>query len=483
MLGPVEVVVAGQISTLRPLECSLLAALVAHLDRVVSIDRLVEALWDGAPPLSARNRVQALVSGLRRVVGADAVVTVAPGYVIRADAVDVDLVAFESAVADGHADLAGGRYRRAADALAGALAMWRGTPFEGADSALVRAAGARLVDLYREAQSDWVDARLALGEHRQLTSELSGLVSADPLFQRLRGQLMLALYRSDRQSEALECYREGAVALVDAHGLDPGEDLQRLQRAILAGTADLRPGPAGPPPPAAPADASPADAASSAPPVPQPAPVAELAEAPRAPAGPPNAGSRWVATIRPRRIVMSAAAVAVVAVLIALAAVVTLGSAGKPDAASQPNAAVQSVEPVMPEHVAWEDADVTEGTPVPGEPPADAVCSEHARGRACVDQAGQVGWVKDLPPGDGHHVALFWTATDGTARGDCRNYLKSAGPWVTCPYPVPVGDGGPIVGFRVAIVEKEKILEWGPYASLDDRFQGIRDSGRSRGRP
>jgi hypothetical protein len=121
-------------------------------------------------------------------------------------------------------------------------------------------------------------------------------------------------------------------------------------------------------------------------------------------------------------------------------------------------------KPVTPQDMVWQDFDAIAGDPVPGEPPAGAPCSVHAKARACLDEERKVMWVKDLPPSDGHHVAVYWTSTDRTKRGDCHNYLGSDGLWVTCPYP-DVGNGGKITGLQVAIVEKEKILEWGPYVS------------------
>jgi hypothetical protein len=131
----------------------------------------------------------------------------------------------------------------------------------------------------------------------------------------------------------------------------------------------------------------------------------------------------------------------------------------------QRDALAQPTGIVMPEHRTTGDSTVAEATPVTGEPPVGAPCSRHVRALACLDTGRQVFWLKDLPPSDGHHIAVYWTTTDGAVHGECHNFLSSDSPWVTCPYPNVLRERV-TVGYRVAIVEKETVLEWGGYVSL-----------------
>jgi DNA-binding SARP family transcriptional activator len=233
VLGPVELVTAGGRPRLAPLERALLAVLAANAGRLVTVDRLVDALWAQSPPGSARNRVQALVSSVRRYAGDDLVVTRAPGYLLQLDPERLDAAQFERLLEDARAFVAGERPDLAVRSLREALSLWRGTPYEDVPTDAVGAEAARLTELRQAAVEELVDARLALGEHATLVAELSGLVAADPLRERLRGQLMLALYRSGRQAEALEVYRQGAAILADEHGLDPSDGLRAIRDTIL----------------------------------------------------------------------------------------------------------------------------------------------------------------------------------------------------------------------------------------------------------
>lgn len=119
---------------------------------------------------------------------------------------------------------------------------------------------------------------------------------------------------------------------------------------------------------------------------------------------------------------------------------------------------------VMPENIPMANFANTHGVAEKVEPPASAVCSEHSQAKACLDVATKTFWVKDLPPGDGHHAAGYWVATDGSAHGDCHNYSKATGPWHVCRA-VPLPDRGAI-GLRAAVVEQETVVEWGPYVRL-----------------
>jgi DNA-binding SARP family transcriptional activator len=171
------------------------------------------------------------VAGLRRVLGRDRIVTSPGGYLIRIEHGELDLRRFEELTASGDRD-----------DLAAALALWRGPPLsEFRDEHWAAPAIARLDELRLVALESRLDADLELGRHAPVISELEGLVAEHPLRERIRAQLMLALYRSGRQAEALEAYREGRKALVDELGIEPGTALQELERAMLRQDSSLLP--------------------------------------------------------------------------------------------------------------------------------------------------------------------------------------------------------------------------------------------------
>jgi DNA-binding SARP family transcriptional activator/outer membrane protein assembly factor BamB len=215
----------------------LLAILLLRAGEVVSTDRLIQDLWGEDPPSTAPKMVQVFVSRLRSSLeegGARRVLfTQPPGYVIRIEPDRLDLARFEALAAQARATMSSDP-GTASGTLRQALDLWHGPPL--ADVALepfAAAAIVRLDELHLSALEDRVDADLALGRHADLVAELRDLVGGNPLRERLRGQLMLTLYRSGRQAEALEVYRDGRAALADALGIDPGPELQRLETAIL----------------------------------------------------------------------------------------------------------------------------------------------------------------------------------------------------------------------------------------------------------
>jgi predicted ATPase/DNA-binding SARP family transcriptional activator len=214
-------------------ERALLADLLVHAGRVVSADRLVEDLWGDDPPGNPVNTLQGRVSALRRALGpggAGLVVTRPPGYVLEVEAGQVDAARFERLVAEA------GRAAGAAAArlLEEALGLWRGPALaEFADQPWARAEAARLEELRLAAVEALVELRLAAGDHPGLVGELEGLAAAHPTRERLRGQLMVALYRSGRQADALGVYQATRAVLAEELGIDPSPELQRLHQAIL----------------------------------------------------------------------------------------------------------------------------------------------------------------------------------------------------------------------------------------------------------
>jgi DNA-binding SARP family transcriptional activator/ABC-type branched-subunit amino acid transport system substrate-binding protein len=214
---------------------SVLAILLLHAGEVVSIDRLVDGVWGESPPEDAATALHQHVSRLRKLLHPHAVIeTRSPGYVIPVDAASLDLRRFESLGERGRMHLEAGRADAAARLFTEALGLWRGRPFADLDDEpFARDATVLLDEAWLVVLEQRIEADLALGRHGELVGELRALVRRHPLRERLRAQLMLALYRSGRQAEALETYAEARRMLVDELGLEPGPALQRLQQAVL----------------------------------------------------------------------------------------------------------------------------------------------------------------------------------------------------------------------------------------------------------
>jgi YVTN family beta-propeller protein len=241
VLGPLEVVKDGVTIPLhRPRLRALLALLLLHANEVVSSDRIIDALWGDDPPQNAPNAVQTTVSRLRKQLlnGDDAVAemirTRPPGYVIQLAPDDLDLARFERLVQKGRGALQAGRPEAASQLLRDALATWRGRALADVQYAgLLQREGERLEEERLTTLELRIDADLACGRHAALVGELEALVAENPYRERFRGQLMLALYRSRRQAEALAAYREGRRLLADELGIEPSRALQELERSIL----------------------------------------------------------------------------------------------------------------------------------------------------------------------------------------------------------------------------------------------------------
>ena len=242
ILGPLEVWEEGEALPLGGTkQRALLAVLLLHANEVVSADRLIDALWGERALGTAGHTLQVYVSQMRKSLrsagnGArDVLVTRPPGYLLRVQTNELDLEIFKEQVEQGRRAMAEGDPAEAARLLATGLDQWRGPPLdEFAYETFAQATIAELEELRLSAIEDKIDANLALGRHPDLVGELQTLVAEHPLRDRLRAQYMLALYRSGRQAEALEAYREARRMLTDELGIDPAPALQRLEGAILA---------------------------------------------------------------------------------------------------------------------------------------------------------------------------------------------------------------------------------------------------------
>ena len=253
LLGPLELADGGRLIAYGGArQRAVLALLVLHANQVVPSERVLLELWGEDAPPGAANALQAAVSRLRRALPEGRLVTRPPGYLFRAFADEVDLGRFERLLAQGRQALAEGAAAEAAETLGLALELWRGPAL--ADfryEPFAQAEIARLDELRLVCLEERIEADLALGAGGELVGELQRLVGEHPLRERLRGQLMLALYRSGRQAEALEAYREVRELLLEELGLEPAPALGELETAILRHDPALRTAPAPPPPVAA----------------------------------------------------------------------------------------------------------------------------------------------------------------------------------------------------------------------------------------
>lgn len=232
MLGPLQVLDDG-----RPLDVgaakqrALLGILLLHANDVVPSDKLLEALWSEQQPETALKALQVYVSQLRKALGKERILTRVPGYELRVEPGELDLERFQTLVAEGQ--------------LADALALWHGQPL--ADfryEPFAQAEIARLEELHLACLEERIESDLQAGRHRTLVGEIEALVRQHPLRERLRAQLMLALYRSGRQAEALEAYQDARGALTEGLGIEPSLELRELEKAILQQDARLTPVPA-----------------------------------------------------------------------------------------------------------------------------------------------------------------------------------------------------------------------------------------------
>lgn len=222
---------------------TVVATLALANGRTVPDSRLSAMLWGTHPPATASSQIYTYMSRLRKQLGPDIqIVRQAPGYALDLGVAGFDLAEFERLRKLGQDRLAAGQHDQAADRLGAALSLWRGRAISDVTAFLAEAEGPHLEDLRVSALEGRVEAELALGRHGRLVSELTGLVAEHPLRERLRAQLMTALYRDNRQAEALSLYDSGRKLLADELGIAPGAVLERVFHAILRG-ADPAPTP------------------------------------------------------------------------------------------------------------------------------------------------------------------------------------------------------------------------------------------------
>ena len=238
ILGPLEVVEDGNPVALGTLkERLVLGVLLLHANEFVSRERLIDDLWGEAPPPTARKAINVYVSKIRKALnvdGADPITTASGGYRLNVEPENLDASRMQVLVGEAQELVTKGEIETAAARFQEALSLWRGPTLAGLQlESRGRDEVAALDELRLTALMDRIDCDIALGRHEEALVELGVLVHEHPLRERLRAQQMLALYRADRQADALEAYAEARGTLVDDLGIEPSDALQRLQQAIL----------------------------------------------------------------------------------------------------------------------------------------------------------------------------------------------------------------------------------------------------------
>jgi DNA-binding SARP family transcriptional activator len=245
ILGRLEVLANGRPVALGGArQRALLALLVIHANETLSTERLIDELWGERPLATATKTVQVNISRLRKALKEEGdpekIVTRGSGYELRLDPERVDARRFESQIGEGRRALAAQRPERAVVLLEAALSLWRGSPLvEFAYEPFAQDEIARLEELRVGAREELIEAKLALGRHVEVVGAVERLIREHPYRERLRAQLMLALYRCDRQAEALQAYQDARRSLVEELGIEPSQRLRELERAILAQDLEL----------------------------------------------------------------------------------------------------------------------------------------------------------------------------------------------------------------------------------------------------
>ncbi|MCX5203684.1 tetratricopeptide repeat protein [Streptomyces sp. NBC_00237] len=240
ILGPLEISADGRPVVLQGArQRTIMSMLLLAPNRVVSVDVLADAVWDGRPPATARNQIAICVSALRKTIKTavgveDLLVTSHPGYMLFTGEHRIDAVEFNDRTAKGREAARSGRLEEACAHFEEALAMWRGPALEGISAERVESEAAQLTGERFDVYEEYAGLRLELGQHREMVGELSAFVREHPLREQAKGHLMLAQYRAGRRAEALETYRDAQRLLADELGIDPGPVLQELHEEILA---------------------------------------------------------------------------------------------------------------------------------------------------------------------------------------------------------------------------------------------------------
>ena len=242
-LGPARAWLSGQELPIGPpRQQAVLCMLAMRTNRVVSRDELVDAVWGQQAPASAEGGVHTYVAGLRRILEpgrsrrgpSQVLASSGGGYVLRLDAGQVDAIVFERSLQVGRRQRTSGDLNGAITALEVALGEWHGSAFAGVPGPFAQAERVRLAELRSAAAEERAEVLLDLGRHEQAVPELAALVAEHPLRERMRGLLMIALYRCGRQAEALQAFHEARQVLDDELGIDPGPELRRIHQQILA---------------------------------------------------------------------------------------------------------------------------------------------------------------------------------------------------------------------------------------------------------
>jgi DNA-binding SARP family transcriptional activator len=246
ILGPLEIMAGpDRLDLGGPRQQIVAAALLISANRIVTMDRLLEAIYGEDPPPTSRAQAQISISLLRRLFAShsndEIISTREPGYVIQVASGQLDSEQFQELVTAARAARDGGRNDQVVAYYRDALRLWQGPALDGINSEVVRAAASRLDEQRVATTEDCLEVELDLGRHHELVGELTELVHKFPLREQIRGLLMLALYRCDRAAEALQVYRRARCTLIEELGIEPGETLQRLQHAILISDPSLQP--------------------------------------------------------------------------------------------------------------------------------------------------------------------------------------------------------------------------------------------------
>ncbi|TWP48860.1 SARP family transcriptional regulator [Lentzea tibetensis] len=240
ILGPLQVTIADRVVQLaKNRQLTVLALLLTEANKVVSVGRIIDAVWGDAPPVTADKQIQTCVWRLRsafeKAGGTGLIETARGGYLLRLPEGCLDAQVFEKAMLRGRERAEDGDLGGAVDEYRAALALFQGRPLAELESPAIEAVAAYWAERRLSVLEECLDIELAMGRHRELISELRLLVDEHPLREQLRGRLMTALYLSDRRADALAVYRAGRATLVSNLGLDPCARLQDLHRRIIAG--------------------------------------------------------------------------------------------------------------------------------------------------------------------------------------------------------------------------------------------------------